>query len=73
MRAFRDRFGASSTSIVLSAVSAGFLLVVLLLPNLTPSLTGPQVVQAYHGRITAILDPHRPDPSAPGGGFLPDA
>jgi uncharacterized membrane protein len=73
MRAFRDRFGASSTSIVLSAVSAGFLLVVLLLPNLAPSLTGPQVVQAYHGRITAILDPHRPDPSAPGGGFLPDA
>jgi uncharacterized membrane protein len=73
MRAFRERFGASSTSIVLSAVSAGFLLIVLLLPNLAPSLAGPQVVHAYHGQIAALLDPHRPDPNAEGGGFLPDA
>jgi uncharacterized membrane protein len=73
MRAIRARFGASSTSIVLSTVSAALLVVVLLLPNLAPSLAGPQVVQAYHGRLVALLDPHRPDPSGTGGGFLPDA
>jgi uncharacterized membrane protein len=73
MRAIQARFGASSTSIVLSTVSAGLLVVVLLLPNLAPSLAGPQVVQAYHGRLVALLDPHRPDPSGTGGGFLPDA
>jgi uncharacterized membrane protein len=73
MRAIQKRFGASSTSVVLSAVSAVFLVVVVLLPNLAPSLAGPQVVQAWHGRVTALLDPHRPAPSGAGGGFLPDA
>jgi uncharacterized membrane protein len=73
MRAIRARFGAASTSVVLSTMSVALLLIVLLLPNLAPSLAGPQVVQAYHGRLIALLDPHRPDPSGSGGGFLPDA
>jgi uncharacterized membrane protein len=73
MRAIRARFGTSSTSVVLSTLSAGLLIVVLLLPNLAPSVAGPQVVQAYHGRLIALLDPHRPDPSGSGAGFLPDA
>jgi len=73
MRALQARFGASSSSIVLSAVSAAILLVVILLPNLAPSVAGPQVVQAYHGRVTALLDPHRVDPTGAGGGFLPDS
>jgi uncharacterized membrane protein len=57
----------------MSAISLGLLLGVLLLPDLAPVASGPQVVHAWHGRITALLDPRRPDPSAPGGGFLPDA
>jgi uncharacterized membrane protein len=73
MRAIRARFGTSSTSVVLSTLSAGLLIVVLLLPNLAPSVAGPQVVEAHHGRLIALLDPHRPDPSGSGAGFLPDA
>jgi uncharacterized membrane protein len=57
----------------LSAVSAGLLLVVLLLPDIAKPVSGPSVITAYHGTITALLDPHRPDPSGQGGGFLPDA
>jgi uncharacterized membrane protein len=34
---------------------------------------GRAPVAAYHGRITALLEPHRPDPALPGTGFLPDA
>jgi len=73
MQALQARFGVSSSSIVLSAVSATILVIVILLPNLAPSLAGPQVVQAYHGRVTALLDPHRVDPTGAGGGFLPDS
>lgn len=36
-------------------------------------MTGPEVLTAYHGRIVALLDPHRPDPDGAGGGFLPDS
>jgi uncharacterized membrane protein len=64
---------ASRSTVVLSVVSAALLLIVLLLPDLAKPLSGPSVVTAYHGRITALLDPHRPDPAGQGGGFLPDA
>ena len=64
---------ASRSTVVLSVVSAALLLVVLLLPDLAKPLSGPSVVTAYHGRITALLDPHRPDPGGQGGGFLLDA
>jgi uncharacterized membrane protein len=73
VRAIRDRFGTATSSVVLSVLSLVLLLGVLLLPDLAPVASGPQVVHAWHGRITALLDPRRPDPSAPGGGFLPDA
>jgi uncharacterized membrane protein len=59
--------------LVLPAISGALLLLVLALPNLGPPVTGPEVLTAYHGRIVALLDPHRPDPSGVGGGFLPDA
>src|SRR6266550_5440183 len=73
MRTLIARRAASSSSIALSIVSAVILLVVLLLPSFPPGLAGPQSVRAYHGRVTALLDPHRVDPSGAGGGFLPDA
>lgn len=69
----RRSLAASGSTVVLSAVSAALLLVVLLLPDIAKPLSGPSVITAYHGRITALLDPHRPDPSGQGGGFLPDA
>jgi uncharacterized membrane protein len=43
------------------------------MPDLRPSPTGPETQTAYHARIVALLDPHRPDPTGAGGGFLPDA
>jgi len=73
MRTLIARRAASPSSIALSIVSAVLLLVVLLLPSFAPGVAGPQSVQAYHGRVTALLDPHRVDPSGAGGGFLPDA
>jgi len=73
VRALHDRFGQATSTIVLSAVSLALLVGILLLPNLAPAASGPQVVRAWHGRVTALLDARRPDPSAPGGGFLPDA
>jgi uncharacterized membrane protein len=59
--------------LVLPAISGALLLLVLALPDLGPPATGPEVLAAYHARIVALLDPHRPDPSGSGGGFLPDA
>jgi uncharacterized membrane protein len=59
--------------VVLPAISGALLLLVLLLPDLGPSVAGPQVLAAYHGRIVALLDPRRPDPTESGGGFLPDS
>jgi uncharacterized membrane protein len=62
---------ARRSSVVLVGVSAVLLLILLILPPLAPSVADPTATQAWHGRITALLDPHRPDPS--GAGFLPDA
>ena len=59
--------------LVLPAISGALLLLVLLLPDLGPPVTEQQVLTAYHGRILALLDPHRPDPTGTGGGFLPDS
>jgi uncharacterized membrane protein len=59
--------------LVLPAISVALLLLVLLLPDLGPPVTEQQVLTAYHGRIVALLDPHRPDPTNAGGGFLPDS
>src|SRR5215207_9689675 len=59
--------------LVLPAISGALLLLVLALPDLGPPVTGPEVLTAYHARIVALLDPHRPDPTGAGGGFLPDA
>ena len=41
-------------------MSAGLLLVVLLLPDIATPVSGPSVITASHGRIAALLDPHRP-------------
>jgi uncharacterized membrane protein len=57
----------------LTLLSLAILGVLMLLPNLGPTLSGPAPVVAWHGRVTGILDPHRPDPTGTGGGFLPDA
>src|SRR5215210_9140432 len=59
--------------LVLPAVAGLLLLIVLVLPDLGPRIATPEIMTAYHARIIAMLDPHRPDPSAPGSGFLPDA
>lgn len=59
--------------LVLPAISGALLVLVLLLPDLGPPVTEQQVLTAYHGRIVALLDPHRPDPTSSGGGFLPDS
>jgi uncharacterized membrane protein len=59
--------------LVLPVISVALLLLVLLLPDLGPPATEQQVLTAYHGRIVALLDPHRPDPTGAGGGFLPDS
>ena len=69
----RRSLTSSRSTIILSVLSAGLLFVVLLLPNLSKPVSGPSVITAYHGRVVALLDPHRPDPSGLGGGFLPDA
>jgi uncharacterized membrane protein len=58
--------------LVLPAISVALLLVLLLMPDLAPA-GGSDPVTAYHGRVVALLDPHRPDPDGAGGGFLPDA
>lgn len=59
--------------LVLPVISGVLLLLVLALPDLGPPRTGPEVLTAYHARVVALLDPHRPDPGGAGGGFLPDA
>jgi uncharacterized membrane protein len=59
--------------LLLPAISAALLLLVVALPDLAPSVIGPDVLTAYHARIVELLDPHRPDPTNAGGGFLPDA
>jgi uncharacterized membrane protein len=69
----RTSFAASRSTVIVSAVSAALLLVVVLLPDFAKPVSGPAVITAYHGAITALLDPHRPDPTGQGGGFLPDA
>src|SRR5215211_4736721 len=45
----------------------------VLLPQFGPTVADQPAVMAWHGRITALLDPHRPDPTGAGQGFLPDA
>jgi hypothetical protein len=67
------RLPPRSRAVVLLVVAAVLLLLVLALPDLGPPVTGPDVLSAYHARVVALLDPHRPDPSGEGGGFLPDA
>jgi uncharacterized membrane protein len=57
----------------LPLVSAALLIVVLLLPDVGPAPSGPEPVAAYHARIVALLDPHRPNTADPGSGFLPDS
>src|SRR5215210_7735796 len=68
-----DRRSPSRRLVVLPAISAALLLIVLALPDFGPSVTGPEALTAYHARIVALLDPHRPDPEGAAGGFLPDA
>jgi len=58
---------------VLVAISAVLLLLVLALPDLGPTVSGPNVLSAHHARVVALLDPNRPDPRVDGVGFLPDA
>lgn len=67
------RTDSSLRLLVLPAISVALLLLVLLLPDLGPPLPDQQALTAYHGRIVALLDPHRPDPTGAGGGFLPDS
>jgi uncharacterized membrane protein len=67
------RFGGPLRLLVLPAISGALLLLVLALPDLGPQVTTPDVLTAYHGRIVALLDPHRPDPTGTAGGFLPDS
>ncbi|HKG57884.1 MAG TPA: YibE/F family protein, partial [Candidatus Limnocylindrales bacterium] len=69
----RRRLALPLRHLVLPAISAALLLLVLALPDLGPPSTGPEVQTAYHARVIALLDPHRPDPTGAGGGFLPDA
>jgi uncharacterized membrane protein len=57
----------------LPLVSGALLIVVLLLPDLGPAPSGPEPVAAYHARIVALLDAHRPNTADPGSGFLPDS
>lgn len=59
--------------LVLPTIAGVLLLLVLALPDLGPTVTERDVLAAYHGRVVALLDPHRPDPGGEGGGFLPDA
>jgi uncharacterized membrane protein len=69
----QPRLSRALRLVVLPAISGALLLLVLLLPDLGPPVTEQQVLTAYHGRIVALLDPHRPDPTGAGGGFLPDS
>jgi uncharacterized membrane protein len=71
--ALAARIQASGGTVRLTLASLTFLIALVLLPDLGPTVTGPAAVDAWHGRVTAILDPHRPDPTGAGGGFLPDA
>jgi len=59
--------------VLLAAISAALLIVVLALPDLGPPVTEPDVLSAYHARVVALLDPHRPNGTGDAGGFLPDA
>lgn len=63
----------AARTLALPLVSVGLLLIVLLLPDLGPTPTGPEPVTAFHARIVALLEPQRTNPAAPGAGFLPDA
>jgi len=69
----RSRLSPSRRVLVLPAISAALVLVVLALPDLGRPVTGAEPLTAYHARIVALLDPHRPDPTGGGGGFLADA
>jgi uncharacterized membrane protein len=71
MASVASRVRDSRRSLIPAAVAGGLLAVVLLLPPLSPIAAGQGPVEAWHGRLTAKLDPHRTDPS--GTGFLPDA
>ena len=73
MRALAAQARTSGATFRLTLLSLAILGVLVLLPNFGPTLTGPAAVVAWHGRVTAILDPHRPDPTGAGSGFLPDA
>jgi uncharacterized membrane protein len=67
----RPRVGPRS--LVLPLISLGLLVAVLLLPDLSPRTSAPAPVTAYHARIVALLPAHRPNPSDPASGFLPDS
>lgn len=69
----RQRVAGPLRLLILPAISAALLLLVLALPDLGPPVTEPDVLTAYHGRIVALLDPRRADPTGTAGGFLPDA
>lgn len=71
--ALTDRVRASGGAARLTLVSVALLLGLIVMPDLGPTVTGTAPVDAWHGRVTAILDPHRPDPTGARGGFLPDA
>ena len=73
VRAIQERLRPPGTTLALTLVSLAVLGLLLALPNLGPTLSGSQSITAWHGRVTALLDPHRPDPTGVGGGFLPDA
>jgi uncharacterized membrane protein len=73
VRVLTARSWPPSGTLRVTLLSLAILAVLVLLPNFGPTLTGSTPVVAWHGRVTAILDPHRPDPSGAGGGFLPDA
>jgi uncharacterized membrane protein len=71
--AILERIRPARATTWLVVVSLAILAILAILPPLGPTLEGRPSVTAWHGRITALLDPHRPDPSGAGGGFLPDA
>ncbi|MEA2606054.1 MAG: hypothetical protein QOI00_811 [Chloroflexota bacterium] len=73
MRPLTARAWPLSGTLRVTLLSLAILAALVLLPNFGPTLGGSAPVVAWHARVTAILDPHRPDPTGSGGGFLPDA
>ena len=63
-------------SLLVPIFGVALLVGIFALPDLLPAGTnadaGGPPLTAYRGRIVALLGAHRPDPAAPGGGFLPD-